>query len=46
MTKSDKPNVLGVKILKQNGINVEALTKQLVINAAVEFTAYYYFTNL
>ena len=46
MTKSDKPNVLGVKILKQNGINVEELTKQLVINAALEFTAYYYFTNL
>ena len=46
MTKSDKLNVVGIKILKQNGINVEELTKQLVINAAVEFTAYYYFTNL
>lgn len=44
MTK--KPNVVGVNVLKQNGVNVDALIKQLVYNASVEFTAYYYFTNL
>ena len=43
---TEKPNVVGVNILKQNGVNVGALIKQLVYNASVEFTAYYYFTNL
>ncbi len=42
----EKPDVVGVKVLKQNGINVNELVKQLVINASVEFAAYYYFTNL
>jgi len=42
----EKPDVVGVNILKQNGINVDELIKQLVINASVEFAAYYYFTNL
>jgi ferritin-like protein len=42
----DKMNVVGVNVLKQNGVNVDELIKQLVVNASVEFTAYYYFTNL
>jgi len=43
---SNEPEVVGVEVLKQNGLNVDEVVKQLVINAAVEFTAYYYFTNL
>ncbi|MFB5600606.1 MAG: DNA protection during starvation protein [Nitrososphaeraceae archaeon] len=39
-------NVVGVKVLEQNGINVKELVKALVYNASVEFAAYYYFTNL
>lgn len=42
----EKINVIGVKVLEQNGINVEDLVKALVYNASVEFAAYYYFTNL
>ena len=41
-----KPNVVGIEILKQNGLDVDELIKQLVINSSVEFTAYYYFTLL
>ena len=41
-----EPNVVGVKVLEQNGVNVKDLIKALVYNASVEFTAYYYFTNL
>lgn len=41
-----KPHVVGVEILKQNGVDVDALIKELVKNASVEFAAYYYFTNL
>ena len=41
-----KPNVVGINILKQNGLDVDELVKELIKNAAVEFTAYYYFTNL
>lgn len=39
-------NVVGVKVLEQNGLDVNELVRQLVYNASVEFTAYYYFTNL
>jgi ferritin-like protein len=46
MEESDKLNVVGVEILKKNGVNIEELIKQLVINSSVEFTAYYYFTLL
>ena len=42
----EKANVVGVKILLQNGVNIDKLIKQLVLNCSVEFTAYYYFTNL
>src|SRR5207249_8336799 len=42
----EKPNVVGVNILRQNGANVDEILKGLVYNASVEFTAYYYFTNL
>ncbi len=42
----EKINVVGVNILKQNGVNIDELIKLLVNNASVEFTAYYYFTNL
>jgi len=39
-------NVVGISVLKQNGANVDEIIKALVYNASVEFTAYYYFTNL
>ncbi|MBL8014473.1 MAG: DNA protection protein DPS [Candidatus Omnitrophica bacterium] len=39
-------DVVGVKVLQQNGLNVEVVVNTLIANAAVEFTAYYYFTNL
>ena len=41
-----EPHVVGVEILRKNGVDVEELIAELVRNAAVEFTAYYYFTNL
>ncbi len=40
------PHVVGVDVLRQNGVDVDALIKQLVLNSSVEFTAYYYFTLL
>ena len=46
MASSKKVNVVGVSVLKKNGLDVDALIKELVGNAAVEFAAYYYFTNL
>ena len=46
MGKSKNPHVVGVEILKKNGLDVQKLIKLLVANASVEFTAYYYFTNL
>ena len=46
MVKAKKPHILGIEILKKNGINVDKLIKELVVNASVEFTAYYYFTLL
>ena len=36
MTK--EPNVVGVKVLEQNGVNVKELIEALVYNASVEFT--------
>ena len=41
-----KFTVVGRSVLEKNGLDVEALLDQLVKNASVEFTAYYYFTNL
>jgi len=46
MADSDDPNVVGIQVLKQNGVDVDELIKLLISNASVEFTAYYYFTNL
>ena len=46
MSDNKAPHVVGVEFLKQNGVNVEELINELVKNAAVEFAAYYYFTNL
>jgi len=46
MSDSKNLNVVGVEVLKKNGIDVDELVKQLVINSSVEFTAYYYFTLL
>jgi ferritin-like protein len=43
---ADKINVVGVNVLRQNGLDVDEVIKGLVYNASVEFTAYYYFTNL
>ena len=40
------PHVVGINVLKQNGLDVDELVRELITNAAVEFTAYYYFTNL
>ena len=42
----EKINVVGINVLRQNGANVDEIVKALVYNASVEFTAYYYFTNL
>lgn len=44
--KNENINVVGIKVLEQNGINIDEITKLLVYNASVEFAAYYYFTNL
>ena len=44
--KKKQPQVVGLEILKKNGLDVNKLVKLLVTNASVEFTAYYYFTNL
>jgi ferritin-like protein len=46
LSDSNTNNVVGIEILKKNGVNVDELIKQLVINSSVEFTAYYYFTLL
>ncbi|AJZ75215.1 DNA protection during starvation protein [Candidatus Nitrosotenuis cloacae] len=46
MVNQNEPNVVGVNILKQNGVDIDELIKLLIYNASVEFTAYYYFTNL
>ena len=46
MAMGKNPHVVGIKTLKKNGINVDDLIKELVANASVEFTAYYYFTLL
>ena len=46
MVKAKKPHIVGLEILKKNGIDVDKLIKELVANASVEFTAYYYFTLL
>ena len=43
---TEKIDVIGVNILKQNGANVDEITKLLIYNASVEFIAYYYFTLL
>ena len=42
----ERINVVGVNVLKQNGLDVDEVIRGLVYNASVEFTAYYYFTNL
>ena len=41
-----KPKVIGVEVIKKNGVDVDKLLKLLITNASVEFTAYYYITNL
>lgn len=46
MVSKNEPNVVGVSVLKQNGVDIDELIRLLVYNASVEFTAYYYFTNL
>lgn len=43
---TEKTDVVGINVLKQNGANVDEITKLLISNASVEFTAYYYFTLL
>ena len=44
--EKEEYNVIGVNVLNQNGVNVPEIIKLLVYNGSVEFTAYYYFTNL
>ena len=46
MIKKKQPKVVGLEVLKKNGLDIDKLVKLLVTNASVEFTAYYYFTNL
>ena len=46
MSQSNQPHVVGLQILKQNGVDIDELVRLLIYNASVEFTAYYYFTNL
>jgi len=46
MAMGKNPHVVGIETLKKNGIDVDKLIKELVTNASVEFTAYYYFTLL
>ena len=46
MVKTKKPLVVGIEVLKKNGIDINKLIKELVSNASVEFTAYYYLTLL
>ena len=46
MAMGKNPHVVGTEILKKNGIDIDKLIKELVSNASVEFTAYYYFTLL
>jgi len=46
MAMGKDPSVVGIEVLKKNGIDVDKLIKELVTNASVEFTAYYYFTLL
>ena len=46
MSDSKPHHVVGVEFLKQNGVDVDELIEELKKNAAVEFVAYYYFTNL
>src|SRR5574338_1138968 len=43
---TEKTDVVEINGIKQNGANVDEITKLLIYNASVEFTAYYYFTNL
>ena len=43
---SERINVVGINDVKQNGLDVDEVLKALIYNASVEFTAYYYFTNL
>ena len=46
MIKKKQPKVVGLEVLKKNGLDIDKLVKLLETNASVEFTAYYYFTNL
>ena len=46
MVKKKQPKVVGLEILKKKGLDIDKLIEVLVTNASVEFTAYYYFTNL
>ena len=46
MSDSKPHHVVGVEFLKQNGVDVDELIEELKKNAAVEFVAYHYFTNL
>ena len=32
------PNVVGINVLKQNGLDVDELVKELITNAAVSYT--------
>ena len=43
---SKEVTCVGLNVIKKNGVDVDALIKQLIKNAAVEFVAYYYFANL
>ena len=40
MVKTKKPLVVGIEVLKKNGIDINKLIKELVSNASVEFTGF------
>ena len=45
MSKSDY-QVIGINVLRKNGADVDEILNTLIKNASVEFTAYYYLTNI
>ncbi len=46
MTKGEVPNIVGLEVLKKNGVNVEKLKELITKGVGAEFTTYYYYTIL
>jgi len=45
MSKNDT-KVIGINVLRKNVADVDEILNTLIKNASVEFTAYYYLTNI